>query len=101
MPTETGAIFFGLTLSLVNFAIFVVTSLLALRQKETTKASGLMAGGLIARLTIVMAVYVFLVSSRLWEPRIYYVTAGFIPSMVVLLIIEIFLIVRMGDRVKK
>lgn len=101
MPNEAGAVFLGLSLSLVNFVIFVVLSAIALRQKETTTASGLMGAGVIARLTIVTAVYVFLVSSRFWEPRIYYVTAGFIPSMIVFLVIEIFLVVRMGDRIKR
>jgi hypothetical protein len=100
MPTETGAVFLGLFLSLINFAVFAVMSAFALRQ-DTVTASAVMIGGLIARLGIVMAVYLYLVNSVFWEPRIYYVTAGFIPSLTILLVVEVILIIRLGDRAKQ
>lgn len=100
MPTETGAVFLGLALSLVNFLVFIVLSAFALR-KDTVTASAVMVGGMIARLGIVTAVYLALVNSKFWEPRIYYVTAGFIPSVAVLLIIETALIIRMGGKAKQ
>lgn len=94
MPATYTAVLSGLLLSVVNFAIFIAMSAWALRRKTTT-ASAILAAGFIVRLTVVFAAYIYFVQSEFWEPLIYWITAGFIPSLTVFLAIEIFLIIRM------
>ena len=94
MNIKTIAVLLGLLLSLVNFAVFIAMSAWAIRRKTTT-AFAITGAGFIVRLTLVVAVYVYFVSSPTWEPLIYWITAGFIPSVTILLAIEIIVLMRM------
>jgi hypothetical protein len=94
---KTIAVLLGLLLSLINFAIFIALSAWALRRKTTT-AFAITGAGFIVRLTLVVAVYVYFVSSSTWGPLIYWITAGFVPSVTVLLAIEIIVLMRMEKR---
>jgi hypothetical protein len=94
------AVLLGLLLSVVNFAIFIAMSAWAMR-RETTTASAILAAGFIVRLTVVFGVYIYFVQSPVWGPLIYWVTAGFIPSLTVLLAVEVFVIVRMEKVLSK
>lgn len=94
IPETYAAALFGLLLSFVNFAIFIAMSAWALRRKTTT-ASAILVSGFIVRLTVVFGVYIYFVESPVWEPLIYWITAGFIPSLTVLLAVEIYLLIRM------
>ncbi len=100
MNTEFGAVLLGLLLGFVNFAIFVAMSAWAIRRKTTT-AFATMAAGFVVRLTLVVAVYLYFVTSQTWEPLIYWVTAGFVPTVTVLLIIEIIVLIRMEKGLSK
>ena len=94
------AVLLGLLLSLANFAVFIAMSAWGMRRKTTT-AFAIMAAGFIVRLTLVVAVYVYFVMSPTWEPLIYWITAGFIPSVTVLLAIEIAVLIRMEKGLSK
>lgn len=93
------AVLLGLLLSVVNFAVFIAMSAWALRRKTTT-ASAILAAGFIVRLTVVLVAYIYFVQSAIWGPLIYWITAGFIPSVTALLVVEIFLIIRMEKGLK-
>jgi hypothetical protein len=100
MSRVQAAVLLGLLLSVVNFAVFIAMSAWALRRKTTT-ASAILAAGFIVRLTVVLVVYIYFVQSATWEPLIYWITAGFIPSLTVFLGLEIFLIIRMEKGLQK
>ncbi len=97
MTGKYAAVLLGLLLSVVNFVIFIAMSAWALRRKTTT-ASAILAAGFIIRLTAVVAVYIYFVRSAVWGPLIYWITAGFIPSVAIFLAIEITLLVKMEKR---
>ena len=97
MPAQTAAVLIGLLLNVVNFAIFIAMSTWALRRRTTT-ASAIMVAGIIVRLTVVFVVYVLLALSSTWGSLILWVTAGFIPSLTVLMAVEIALLMRMEKK---
>jgi hypothetical protein len=97
MPGTSAAVLLGLLLSVVNFAVFIAMSAWALR-RETTTASAILAAGFIVRLTVVFGAYIYFVGSPVWEPLIYWITAGFIPSQVIFLAIEIAFVMRTEKR---
>lgn len=84
----------GVALSVANSLVFLSLAAIALKKKTTT-AAAMTVASFLARLTVLFFLFLYVVNHPVWSAYTYPLVGGFIVSHLVLLVLEIWILLRL------